>query len=309
MPDGTAPAFVCLLAGQRREDGESVGKLLGVVPMRNVLVVIGCVALALVLAGTVGAITYGVLDENDHPNVGALIAEWRTPGVKEEFCSGTLIAPAVFLTASHCTAGLQARGIGNHDVWVSFDSEVGDPVTTATLIRGTMHTNPEYGFSGPGGFSDPHDIAVIVLDEPAGDVYPGITPARLPTLEVFDGMAVKNGLRGQKFTAVGYGTQQPTLGGGPQVFPFDGKRRVAVSEFDALNNAWLHLSQNVHTGDGGTCYGDSGGPNFLGAGTGETDIVAGITVTGDTPCLATNVIYRLDTQSARDFLGDFVALP
>lgn len=31
------------------------------------------------------------------------------------------------------------------------------------------------------------------------------------------------------------------------------------------------MRQNNTTGNGGTCYGDSGGPNFLGAGSGETD--------------------------------------
>ena len=63
---------------------------------------------------------------------------------------------------------------------------------------------------------------------------------------------------------------------------------------------------NPAKGDGGTCYGDSGGPNFLGAGTGETDIVAGTTITGDFLCRATNVDYRMDTPSARAFLGRYV---
>jgi len=66
---------------------------------------------------------------------------------------------------------------------------------------------------------------------------------------------------------------------------------------------------NPSLGDGGTCYGDSGGPNFLGAGTTESDIVAAITITGDFMCRATNVDYRLDTPSARAFLQQFVALP
>jgi hypothetical protein len=42
-------------------------------------------------------------------------------------------------------------------------------------------------------------------------------------------------------------------------------------------------------GDDGTCYGDSGGPNFLGAGAMETNIVAATTITGDLMCRATNV--------------------
>jgi secreted trypsin-like serine protease len=66
---------------------------------------------------------------------------------------------------------------------------------------------------------------------------------------------------------------------------------------------------NQATGDGGTCYGDSGGPHFLGAGSTETDVVVSITVTGDTVCKATHKTYRVDTASARDFLDDFVDLP
>lgn len=66
---------------------------------------------------------------------------------------------------------------------------------------------------------------------------------------------------------------------------------------------------NPARGDGGTFYGDSGGPNFLGAGADETNIVAAITVTGDFMCRSTNVVYRLDTESARTFLSQFVTLP
>ena len=76
-----------------------------------------------------------------------------------------------------------------------------------------------------------------------------------------------------------------------------------------LNPSWLRISMNPSHGDGGTCYGDSGGPNFLGADATETNIVAGTTITGDTPCRSTNVDYRMDTPNARAFLGQFVTLP
>jgi hypothetical protein len=82
-----------------------------------------------------------------------------------------------------------------------------------------------------------------------------------------------------------------------------------VSSSNTLNNVWLRLSQNGATSNGDTCYGDSEGPNFLGAGTNETNTIASITVTGDAMCLSTNVTYRLDISSARDFLGQYVALP
>ena len=64
---------------------------------------------------------------------------------------------------------------------------------------------------------------------------------------------------------------------------------------------------NPSTGDAGGCFGDSGGPHFLG-GT-QSNLIVSITVTGDSVCRATDKTYRLDTPSARDFLGDYVALP
>jgi secreted trypsin-like serine protease len=81
----------------------------------------------------------------------------------------------------------------------------------------------------------------------------------------------------------------------------------AFSTFNALNPAFLRLSQNASTGDGGTCFGDSGGPNFFNYG--GTRLLAAITITGDAVCRATNVVYRVDTASARQFLSPYVTLP
>ena len=37
--------------------------------------------------------------------------------------------------------------------------------------------------------------------------------------------------------------------------------------------------------------------------------MAGTTITGDSMCRAANVDYRMDTASARAFLGQYVMLP
>ncbi len=66
---------------------------------------------------------------------------------------------------------------------------------------------------------------------------------------------------------------------------------------------------NLSTGNGGTCYGDSGGPHFIHLNGVETNIVAAITVTGDTQCKATDKDYRTDTEAARRFLAEYVTLP
>jgi len=147
--------------------------------------------------------------------------------------------------------------------------------------------------------SDPQDVAVVVLDS----AVKGITPARLPKAGSLSNLSV-----GTRFTAVGYGAQSVTIDQGP-TFHYADIRYVATGGLNALNPSWLRLSMNPARGDGGTCYGDSGGSNFLGAGTGETNIVAGTTITGDFMCRATNVDYRMDTASARAFPGQYVTLP
>jgi secreted trypsin-like serine protease len=241
-------------------------------------------ALLVLLAATVFAITYGQPDGNRHPEVGALVGTFSSGTYP--YCSGTLISPTVFLTAAHCN-------IGTTTVYVTFDTAYS---SHSKLYRGTYYYDGLYNQAQ----SDPHDIAVVVFDKPIN-----ITPARLPARGQLDSLRVN-----QPFTAVGYGGQEPVItpGSGPVIGYLD-TREYATSSLNSINPAWLRLSQNPSTGDGGTCYGDSGGPNFLGAGKTETNIVAGTTITGDSICRATNVIYRLDTDSARNFLGGFVALP
>ncbi len=106
-----------------------------------------------------------------------------------------------------------------------------------------------------------------MLDKPVN----GITPVKLPPAGLLDQMKADGTLTGTLFTSVGYGTQEPQQAPGGIQNAFDGQRRFAVGEFDALNRTYLRISQNVHTGDGGTCSGDSGGPQFLGAGADETE--------------------------------------
>ena len=82
---------------------------------------------------------------------------------------------------------------------------------------------------------------------------------------------------------------------------------VATQELQSLTSAWVQFSMNPSTGSGGTCFGDSGGPHFLGGAT--SNLIVSVTVTGDAVCKATDLTYRLDTPSARSFLASFVSLP
>jgi hypothetical protein len=269
--------------------------------MRKTLLLFSTMALALLLAaGMASAITYGQPDGNRHPNVGApVVADEQGEG--EFLCgSGTLIAPDVFLTAAHCMFGSEQFFRG-----VTFDN-VYDP-GTSVVYPGTLHIHPDYVFPGPN--SDPKDLAVVVLDDPVA----GIQPASLPSAGLLDQLANDGALKGQRFTVVGYGATEVTThepGSGPPVFGERGTRRYGVSSFSALTPALLRLSQNPSTGGSGACFGDSGGPNFLGAGPSETNIITSVGgLRGDVQCRAMNATYRLDTPSARAFLGQFVTLP
>lgn len=262
---------------------------------RGIPATLALVLAAIVYAAPAGSIVHGQLDGNLHPNVGAVIAEYDPdqPGVKQVLCTGSLIAPTIFLTAGHCTDFLASIGVT--DVWVTFDSEFS---ASSPLIHGSYVTDPDYGYSGQGGASDPHDLAVIQLDSSAG-----VAPVQLPALSLLK----QRNLQGQRFTAVGYGTVRDIKTTGPHAFYFDSKRRYAEQSFNSLLKAWLNLSENPSTGSGGTCYGDSGGPHFLGGPT--SNLQVSITVTGDAVCRATDKTYRLDTVTARTFLGQYVALP
>jgi hypothetical protein len=254
--------------------------------MRKAIAACAASFLILAFASSASAITYGQPDGDGHPEVGALLAPQAYSDGTWATCSGTLISPTVFLTAAHCDWGLDRMAVTFASTYVPGVSPV---------YWGDWHADPL--FSGAQG--DPHDLAVVVLDS-----APGIAWAQLPAAG-----SLSNLPHDQDFTSVGYGAQSVTIEHGP-FFHYADIRYVATSDtLFAINKAWLRISMNPALGDGGTCYGDSGGPNFLGAGATETNIVAATTITGDFMCRATNVVYRLDTDSARSFLGQYVTLP
>jgi hypothetical protein len=239
------------------------------------------VAAALISASPASAITNGAPDGNGHPNVGGLVAPTAYSDGTWIYCSGTLISPTVFLTAAHCAEGDRVR--------VTFDSAY---VDGDKVYAGTFHADPAYNQST----SDYHDIAVVKLDQ----TVRGISPARLPAAG-----SLSNLPKTQQFTSVGYGAYEVTNGPGGHAYLYNDVRGVATGTLNAINKTLLRISMNPSHGDGGTCYGDSGGANFLGS----TNIVAATTITGDSVCRSTNVDYRMDTESARSFLAPYVNLP
>jgi len=254
------------------------------------------------------AITYGFVDTNNvYGNTGAFIDKSPTNDHIFPICSGTLIAPNVFLTAGHC-AVFYSNDLAplGYTAFVSFDNPIpfgGLTSQQTKLIPVTqVIANPTYNQTE----SDSGDLAVLLVPERETR---GITPAALPTAGLLDQLSVRNGLRNSVFTPVGYGLQNRVVGGGPPLFQElnPAPRMYAFSSFNALSVGYLRLSQNPSTGNGGTCFGDSGGPNFFNIN--GVRILAAITITGDSVCRSTNVAYRLDIATARQFLAPFIALP
>lgn len=242
------------------------------------------------------AITDGELDGNGHPYVGLMVAQdangrpmWR--------CSGTLMSSTIFLTAGHCTEAPAAH----IEIWFDADVESGIPENGYPLdgdVGGTPYTHPSYN---PNAFYL-FDLGVVVLDNPVKMKKYGV----LPQLDSLD--RLKTG-SSTTFTSVGYGLQEafPTAAAWKESALRI--RMVAHPHLVQINTGFtgdfsLLLSNNANTG--GTCFGDSGGPNFLGT----SNVVAAVTSYGlNGNCAGTGGVYRVDRADDLNWLATFGIRP
>ena len=244
------------------------------------------VLLTMTLAAPAAAIVYGQQDTtNRFSNVGAMVVEFE--GDLFGVCTGTLIRADIVLTAAHCLFGDRMA--------VTFD-----PVLEDDLADNELHWGDAIGHENffCCGASNTFDIAVILLDDPVT----GITPAPLATANQLGNMTAQQ-LKRATFETAGYGAVRENRQTAHQELFSDPHRRWATQTANSLTQAWFTLSMNQATGNGGTCFGDSGGPHFL------NGAIVSLTVTGDRWCKSTDKTYRVDTPVAREFLGRFMTLP
>jgi secreted trypsin-like serine protease len=238
-------------------------------------------------------IVYGVPTGPAHPAVVLVVLD--VAGTPTYRCSGTLIAPTRVLTAGHCTG--DPGELSGMRVFTESDVE---------------HGNNNYPFNGPNSVpatawhSHPlfteatfflHDVGVIELQSPV--VLPASEYARLPAANALDALQPRHST---VFTAVGYGAQR--INSVKEVA--ERIRMSAEPQLIQINTGFtgafsMLLSNNAATG--GTCFGDSGGPNFVGT----SNVIGGVTSFGlNGSCGGTDGVFRLDRRDVIAFVNQYL---
>jgi secreted trypsin-like serine protease len=239
-------------------------------------------------------ITNGELDGSAHPAVVLIIMD--VDGSPAYRCSGTLIAPKVVLTAGHC-AGEPGEFSGMR-VFTESDVQNGNnnyPFAGPNTIEATAwHSHPQFTEA----LFFLHDVGVIELSK-AVKLPAGATYGRLPAVNSLDALRPSSSTI---FTAVGYGLQLIN----PVKIEAQLIRMVAEPHLIQINTGFtgsgsLLLSNNASTG--GTCFGDSGGPNFVGT----SSVVGGVTSFGiNGTCGGTGGVFRLDRSDVVSFVSQYL---
>jgi len=207
-----------------------------------------------------GAAIVGGQTTSAYPAVGAL-TQSGSP-----FCTGTVVAKRVVVTAAHCLAGVSASRIR-----FALGPNGFQPQAVVGVTRAVIH--PQYNAS-----TIKNDIGVLILSSDAP-----VTPIAINT-------SMSASWEGRSLTFVGYGVANgvsQTGGGVKRVV------NIAVSQIGSTQFAYEDSRRN-------TCFGDSGGPAFAQDASGNL-LLAGVTSYGDQRCQQFGVDTRVDAY--RSFIA------
>ena len=244
-------------------------------------------------------IVSGQPDQGSHPYVGLLVFDdangpaWR--------CTGALLSSTVVLTAGHCTDGAVGARIWMDEV-VQGNTQY--PFGGTTSYEGTPNTYPGYclvcrNFSILRWLEG--DVGIVVLSEPVPTSVVA-SYVQLPQAGLASTLPNKSDI-----LHVGYGDQFRLIGGGPPGTAGFLRRLTTVSQlisgkFDNSENL-LRLSSNTAQGKGGTCFGDSGGPNLVGS----SHVTVGVTSYGTNGnCTGSDYSTRIDVTNVLNWIQGFL---
>ncbi len=299
--------------------------------MRRQLIALGAaLALLVVAAAPVGAITGNYRPDFEHPFEG-LIAFYNSDWVFQQRCTGELLSPTVVLTAGHCVDN-QHQGVQAHariwllqDVGSEFDGTIDARTGYPSSCSGTLgdgiadnwcaesSTMFNYGFDNFAGFPNIHDIGIVILDHPVAlDEY-----ASLAGAGTVDFLQTARGQSDTDLRVSGYGISYrlitpprgPNTGNGQNRVVSFRVRLQADEQFVGLNGQYADgfsiKTEGNGSDRGGTCNGDSGGPMFYPATSNQVVAVVswGINNAG---CRGVGYYYRTDRSDVLDWIHQTV---
>src|SRR5205823_1547268 len=235
----------------------------------------------------------GTLDGNAHPAVVLIIMD--IAGKPAFRCSGTIIAPKLVLTAGHC-AGEPGEFSGLrifNEADVQHDPTYPNPGGPNTIEATEWHSHPQFTEN----LFFLHDVGVVLLSKAVK-----LSSSQYGKLPAQDQLDALHAGASTVFTSVGYGLQRIN----PVFVEAEKIRMYANPKLDQINTGYtgdfsMLLSNNASTG--GTCFGDSGGPNFLGS----SNVIAGVTSFGlNGNCAGTGGVFRMDRKNVIDFVGQYL---
>ena len=282
--------------------------------MRKLIASLAAVlAISAAAVAPVGAITgVNYTEDFDHPFVGLAVFYTLDADGNEVFshrCSGSLLSPTVFLTAGHCTDGVDTARIyfqqdagAHYNPVTQLDPVSGYPEFCAAGTLGDVcATSSElynFGFDNFAGFPNIKDAGLVILDQSIELAEYGI----LPAIGTLDSLGNRVGTQDRTVGISGYGVTYRDASG-----RHDKSFRIRLQGFSKITNVVggntggfnLQTSGNGG-GRSGTCGGDSGGPVFYPS---DTNVIVGVTSFGlNAWCRGQDFAFRVDTQAVQDWI-------